>query len=139
MSEPIATLRKVQGRYELSFPEKGLVIRGHHPEWVMEAAGEVLADVEKRILDGEIEEATVMAEMGEGSSVQVDSLKFAAKSRFEILPQCLVSLGDLDFRWVSKDSVAPGASEAPNSRFTRLQDQALTRNDTFLQNEQPNA
>ena len=134
MTEPLATLRKFQGRYELIYPEMGLIIRGHYPEWVMEAAAEVIAEVEKRRKDGEMEEVAVLVEMGEMQPIELDSLKYEGKARFEIVPQCLVSLGDLDYRWISPAGKSDG-EDHPNSRLKRVHDMSATRNDTFLQNE----
>lgn len=134
MTEPLATLRKFQGRYELIYPEAGLIVRGHYPEWVMEAAAEILADVEKRRKEGEMEEVSVLVEMGEMPSIELDSLKYEGKARFEIVPQCLVSLGDLDYRWISSAGKSQDSS-SPNTRLKRVHDMSATRNDTFLKDE----
>ena len=132
--EQIGYLRERDGRYEFQYDPLNLTIRGHYAEWVLEAAAEVIAETEKLQSDGQIDELMTLCEFGEANEMELDSAKFDAKARFEIVPQCIVTMGTLDYKWKSR----PGR-EAPESgshqTIERLQDMSLTRNDTFLQNE----
>lgn len=129
--EDLGTLRKSAGRYEFSFPELGLIVRGAYAEWVLEAAGEIIAEAEKLTEGGKVEELEMLVEFGEADEMDVDSAKFDFKARFEAVPQCVVTMGDLDYRWMSKD----GREEGQTS-VTRVIDMSATRNDTFLENEE---
>ena len=133
--ENIGYLREHDGRVEFHYEKLGLVVRGNYAEWVLEAAAEVISQTEKLQADGQIEELATLCEFGEASELEVDTAKFDAKSRFEIVPQCLVSMGSLDYKWAS----AAGRDKSPENfagqPMRRLHDMSLTRNDTFLQNE----
>lgn len=131
MSEnTIGQLRKSGGRYEFVAPEFDLVIRGPYPEWVLEAAAEVIYRTERLSTDGKIEEASMLAEMGEGDEMEVDSMKFDASARFNATPQCIVAMGQNDYRWVQKDG-----REAPDHVYVeRIDDMSKTRETSWLQN-----
>lgn len=102
-SDQVGCLTKTGDRFEFSFEELGLTVKGSHPEWVLAAAAEIITDVEKLRLDGRIEELTVLSEMGEVDELDVDDLRFAVDDRFSSLPQCLVCLGSVDYRWISPE------------------------------------
>ncbi len=128
--DELGTLRKHAGRFEFSFPELDLTVRGPYVEWVLEAAAEILAQTEKLRSDGKLDELEMLKEFGEASEVDVDAAKYESNARFEALPQCVVSLGTLDYRWVS--SVKRSGDETP---MQRIVDMSLTRNDSFLRDE----
>jgi hypothetical protein len=75
----------------------------------------------------------MLAEFGEpNSDMELDSLNFETKSRFEILPQCIVSMGAIDYRWVQKD----GRTSPEHVYVERLTDMSKTRSDAnWLANE----
>lgn len=128
-SEHIASLVKNDQRYELRYPDLGLKIQGPYAEWVFEAAAEIIAKLERLRTEGSIEELELMKDFGDEAeiSVQIDTKKYEAANRFEVVPQCLVSLGPADYRWVS-------SVERPvptNQIGQRLHDMSMTRNDTF--------
>jgi len=127
MSEAYASVTFANGRYELACPALGLIVRAPHAEWVLEAGAEIIAQTEKLRMEGLIEELSMLAEFGDASSVEVDAAKYETAARFEAVPQCIVSLGDNDFRWVSTAGRKPG-----ERGLQRLFDMSLTRNDTFL-------
>lgn len=126
----MGTLRKEGNRFVFSLPELEITVRGDYVEWVLEAAAEVIALAEKTRAHSQVEELETLVEFEEASEIDLDIAKSESQTRFEIVPQCQVSLGDGDFRWVS----ASGRGEGDHP-ITRLNDMSLTRNDTFLRNE----
>lgn len=128
--DELGTLKKHAGRYEFSFPELDLTVRGPYVEWVLEAAAEIMAKTEKMRAEGNLDELEMLKEFGEATDVDVDAAKFEANARFEALPQCVVSLGSLDYRWVAGAKAV--VEDAP---MERIVDMSLTRNDTFLTDE----
>ena len=123
-SGALATLRKIGSRYELSYPDYDLVIRGPYIEWVMEAAAEIIARTERLRADGAIEEMTMLAEMtGDDNSMSIESEKFERNARFMAVPQCLVSMGTNDYRWVQIE----GRSGPNHAYVERLHDNSLMR------------
>ena len=131
--DSIGYLTERNGRFEFHYEALGLVICGNYAEWVLEAAAEVIAQTEKLLADGKIDELETLAEFGEATDMEVDSAKFDAKSRFEIIPQCMVTMGSLDYKWIS---AAGRAEDMPDGHaMQRVHDMSLTRNDTFLANE----
>ena len=128
MAEPIAQLYKDGNRYALHYPEYQIWIRGAYAEWVLTAGAELIAKIEKLKVEGSIEELEMTREFSETGDVdiQVDALRYAANSRFEILPQCVVTMHDNDYRWVARsDTTVHGAME-------RLLDASLTRTNSYL-------
>jgi hypothetical protein len=130
--DSLAQLRFVAGRYEFVYPEFDLIVRGPYIEWVLEAAAEIIARTEKLRSDGTQEELTMLVEFGEpNSDMELDSLKYQTKSRFEALPQCLVSMGSNDYRWVQRD----GRTAPEHVYVERLTDMSKTRGTNWLANE----
>lgn len=131
----IGQLTESDGRYEFRIPEMSLVVRGDHPEWVIMAVGEVIANTAKMEQEGRIDELQMLVEFEEATEIEVDSEKFAMQQRFEVIPQCVVTMGRLDYRWVAE----PGRSAAPNDfdgqPVRRIHDMSLTYGDSFLHNE----
>lgn len=124
-------LRKQGETYEFHYPEHGLIVRGSYAEWVLEAAAEIIAQTEKLGADGHIEELKALAEFGEADEMEIDSAVFDAESRFEKVPQCTVSMGSMDYRWVSP---VGRHSDEGEPVIARIHDMSRTRNDTFLKN-----
>lgn len=129
MIEDVATLRKAAGRYEFVYPALGLIVRGPYLEWVLEASAEIVAHTEKLRAEGKIEELEMLKEFGDATDIEVDAVRFDAQNRFESVPQCVISMGDNDYRWVA----ASGRRKPEDKPLSRLHDMSLTRNDTFLQ------
>jgi hypothetical protein len=133
MAEPIATLSKDGNRFCLNYPDYDISIRGAYAEWVMMAAAEMIARVEKLKLEGSIDEIELTREFLDASEadIQIDSLRYAAIKRFDVIPQCVVTMHNTDYRWVARQEGAmPGAIE-------RLVDSSLTRNNSFLSGSPP--
>lgn len=117
--------------YEFHYPEHGLIVRGPYAEWVLEAAAEVISQTEKLKAEGQIEELKTLVEFGEADGMEVDAAQFDANARFDIIPQCLVSMGSMDYRWV-----APAGREPAGARpIQRLHDMSMSRTNSFLANE----
>jgi hypothetical protein len=130
MKEPVAQLYKVDGRYELVYPDHGLCIRANHAEWALEAAGEIIARMERLRASGELEELEMMQAFEEDPDLpfKITALKFSNNSRFDTVPQCVVTLGETDYRWVAQD----GRKEANGQIMERVIDSSLRRpNQTF--------
>lgn len=127
MSDLYASVRYANGRYEFSCPSLSLIVRAPHAEWVLEAAAEVIAQAEKLRMEGVVEELAMLQEFGDAPGVEVDAAKYDCAARFEAVPQCIVSMGDNDYRWIS-----PVGRRGGERSMTRLFDMSLTRNDSFL-------
>ncbi len=65
----------------------------------------------------------------------MDSATSEQGARFETIPQCVVTMNEMDYRWVSK--VGRKADDA--APVKRLHDMSLTRNDSFLRDQAPSA
>ena len=133
--ETTGYLREHDGRFEFHYEKMGLVVRGTYAEWVLEAAAEVIARTEKLQMEGQIEELATLCEFGEATDLDVDSARFDANARFEVMPQCIVSMGTLDYKWTAPEG-RPHDGEGFNGQpIRRIHDMSLTRNDSFLKNE----
>jgi hypothetical protein len=131
--EPIAFLSRNGSRYELNYPDYGLTIRGPYVEWVLEAAADIIARFEKTRMESVVEELTMLKEFGDESTsdIAIEQARYEANTRFETVPQCVVTMNEMDYRWVQGQSRKEGA-DAP---MERLHDMSLTRNNTFLVNQ----
>lgn len=132
----IGQLTEADGRFEFRVPEMSLVVRGDHPEWVMQAAGEIIATTAKNESDGRIDELETLLEFEEATEMDVSAAKFAVKERFEIIPQCIVSMGRIDYRWIAKNGREKMNGTFDGQPYTRINDMSLTHNDSFLTNEE---
>jgi len=133
--DALGVLTKVGDRYEFSCEQMALVVRGDYAEWVLSAAAEMMEIIARRESEGRIDELETLAEFGEADTIEVDSARYDMRARFEILPQCLVSMGDMDYRWVAPEGREKLKDEFDGHAIKRVNDMALTRNDTFLENE----
>ncbi|MBF9029967.1 hypothetical protein HKCCE3408_06145 [Rhodobacterales bacterium HKCCE3408] len=131
----VGQLIEADGRYEFRIDEKGLIIRGDHPEWVMKAAGEVLETTEKLEAESRIDELESLVEFEAATSIEVDSARYAMKERFETIPQCIVTMGKMDYRWAAKEGRDKLHHEFDGHAVKRINDMSLTFNDSFLANE----
>ena len=133
--EMIGKLTEEDGRIEFRCQRSGLVVRGDYVEWVLAAAAEMLGDIARHEMDGRLAEVETLAEFGECSPTEVDSVKWQHKARFEIVPQCSVSMGKTEYRWVAPDATDVREGEFDGHPLKRVHNMALTRNDSFLENE----
>jgi hypothetical protein len=125
MSEQLAYLSRSDNRLELVYPEYGLRLRAAYAEWLFEAAAEIIRRIERTKTQGAIDELEMLSEFGEDEAggVNMDILKYESGTRFETVPQCLVTLGDADYRWVSREA----RPADHNGIGERLHDTLMTR------------
>jgi hypothetical protein len=131
--DPIATLSKSGSRYELSYPDYGLTVRGPHVEWVLEAAADIIAKFEKTKAESVVEELTMLKEFGDNNvgEIEIETARYDANARFETVPQCVVTMNEMDYRWTQTS----GRRDGLNGPLERLHDMSLTRGNSFLQNQ----
>lgn len=132
--EEIGHLRKYENRYEFHYPDLKLVIRGPYAEWVLEAAAEIIQNTHKMQAEGEIEGLKTLIEFEEADAVELDAAEYNANARFETVPQCTVSMGEMDYKWMSVAGREMAGSDFNGYPIKRLHNMALTRHDTFLKN-----
>lgn len=132
----IGRLSLADGQYEFRDASRNLIVRGGHPEWVLQAAAEVIANTARLEAESLIEELTAMREFEAVEPIEVDAAKFSLKERFEMIPQCIVSLGTMDYKWAASEGRAIKAEEFGNHPLRRIHDMALKRPGyPFLANE----
>ncbi|MGF1444965.1 MAG: hypothetical protein ACFBRM_02060 [Pikeienuella sp.] len=132
--EEIGRLSKANARYEFMLDDLGLVVRGAHVEWVLEAAADIISKAAKADIEGRLMEIQTLVELGEAEEVDLDIAQYDAGSRFEEVPQCLVTLGTLDYRWTSPHKQPNPHGEGLRDCMERLVDQSKTRHGSFLSN-----
>ncbi|MGF1544576.1 MAG: hypothetical protein ACFB00_08780 [Parvularculaceae bacterium] len=124
-AKPVAQLRVVANRYELVYPDYDLIVRGPYAEWVLEAAAEIVGRTEKLRTDGALEELKILSEFEDSvEETDIEAAKYEARARFGAVPQCIVSMGANDYRWVHQSGRAP---DGKDQYVERLHDQSLTR------------
>lgn len=131
----IGQLYEDDGRYVVRIPEMSLVVRGDYPEWVMQAASDVITNTKKAESESIIDEKATLLEFGEATETEVDSAKFSLKQRFEIVPQCIVTMGRLDYKWIAREGRDKMNGEFDGQAVRRIHDMSLTMNDSFLKDE----
>ena len=131
----IGRLSKADGQYEFRDPSRNLIIRGGHPEWVLLAAAEVIGNTARLEAESLVEELSAMLDFAAAEPIEVDSAKYAMKERFELIPQCIVSLGAMDYKWAAAEGRAQKPEEFGNHALKRVHDMSMTRSGSFLQNE----
>lgn len=130
----VGQLIEADGRYEFRLDDKGLIVRGDHPEWVIQAASEVLAKTELLEAESRVEELSSLLEFEAATEIEVESAKYALKERFETVPQCIVTLGKMDYRWAAPEGRHQLDDEFGGHPYKRIHDMSLTYHDTFLKN-----
>lgn len=131
----IGHLREADGQFEFRDPSRNLIVRGEHPEWVLHAAAEVIGNTAKLEAESVVEELTAMMEFDAAEPIELDAAKYAMKERFDLIPQCIVSLGKLDYKWAAAEGRAKKPDEFGDKHLKRVHDMSLTRTDSFLTNE----
>lgn len=134
--ENIGNLNETEGRFEFRLPQLGLVVRGNYPEWVLSAAAEIISKTARIEAEAKIEEVKSLIDFGEASDVELDSVKWEHKARFDVLPQCVVSLGQMDYRWADEEARKRLVDEFGGHELKRLHDMSLVRDGSFLDNEE---
>lgn len=134
MSE-IGRLSQADGQYEFRDPSRNLIVRGGHPEWVLLAAAEVIGNTARLEAESLVEELSAMLEFEAAEPIEVDSAKFTLKERFDMIPQCIVSLGTMHYKWAASEGRAMKPEEFGNHPLKRVHDMSLMRSGLFLANE----
>lgn len=132
--EEIGHRRKYDNRLEFHYPVLNLVVRGPYVKWVLEAAAELIQNTQKLQSDGEIEGLKTLVKFEEAEPIDLDAAAYGAGAQFETVPQCTVSMGEMDCKWMSPVGRSLAGSDFNGSSIRRLHNMALTRNDTFLKN-----
>jgi len=130
--EDVGSLRKADGRYEFCFEELGLRVRGPQPEWVLAAATEIIAEAARAESESALMELRMLHELGEAEEIDLDIATNDANERFELVPQCIISLGSIDYHWVAPEGRKNPAELTDAMR--RIIDISRTKNGTFLKN-----
>lgn len=131
----IGQLLEADGQFEFRDPSRSLIVRGEHPEWVLMAAAEMIANTSRLEAESLIDEKKSLLEFEAAEQVEVDAAVYALKERFEIVPQCIVTIGRIDYKWAAAEGRALKPDEFGKQAVRRVHDMSLTRNDTFLSNE----
>lgn len=132
----IGQILEADGRFEFRFEEKGLIVRGDHPEWVIQAAAEILTRTEFLEAESKVDELTSLVEFEAATEIEVESAKFSLKERFSTIPQCIVTMGRLDYKWAAPEGRKVMESEYDGHPFRRIHDMSLRFDDGFLTNEE---
>jgi len=98
------------------------------------AAAEVISNTARLEAEGLVDELSAMLEFDAAEPVEVDAARYSLQERFEIIPQCIVSLGTLDYRWAASEGRAKKPAEFGNHALKRVHDMSLTRSESFLSN-----
>lgn len=133
--EVIGKLTEENGRIEFRCDRSGLIVRGDYAEWVLAAAAEMLGTMAQKEAEGRIDELESLHEFGEATDAAVASARWEHKARFEIVPQCSITMGKTEYRWVAPEAEEVRAQEFDGFAVKRVHNMALTRNDSFLKNE----
>ncbi|MEL6644573.1 MAG: hypothetical protein AAFQ79_11595 [Pseudomonadota bacterium] len=134
--DEIGQLKEVDGRFEFRHDTLGLVVRGDHPEWVLMAASEIISNTAKIEAEAEVESLVALSEFEEATGIEIDNAKYSLKQRFETIPQCIVSLGKVDYKWATSEGREKLLSDYDGHLIRRIHDMSLTFNDSFLENEE---
>lgn len=131
----VGKLYEADGRYEFRLEEMALIVRGNHPEWVMQAVSEIVSETARIEGESRIDELETLIEFEGATQIEVDSAKYSQKERFETIPQCIVSMGKLDYRWAAPEGRDKHADEFGGHPYRRIHDMSMTFHDSFLKNE----
>lgn len=131
----LGQLYESSGQYEYRDVDKGILVRGEHPEWVLMAAAEMISSTSKAESESKIDELQALVEFEAATEIELDSARYQHKERFEIIPQCLVKIGSVDYRWAAPEGRKLRPDEFGGNPVARVHDMSLTHNDSFLEND----
>lgn len=131
----IGRLYEADGQYEFRDPSRNLIVRGGHPEWVLLAAAEVIGNTARLEAESLVDELSAMLEFDAAQPIEIDSAKFSYKERFDLVPQCIVSLGTMDYKWAAVEGRVQKPQEFGKHPLRRVHDMALMKSGSFLTNE----
>jgi len=130
--DDVGCLKRAKGRYEFHFAELDMVVRAPFAEWVLQAAGEVIAKSAELSAESDISTLEMMVEVGEAEPVDLDIARQDHRDRFEPIPQCVISIGAMEYHWTAAEG---RASDDLHDALRRVIDMSKTRHDSFLRNE----
>lgn len=131
----IGQLSESDGQYEFRDTTRNLIVRGEHPEWVLQAAAEVIGNTAKLVAESVVDELTAMVEFEAAEQIEVDSAQYALKERFDVVPQCIVSMAKMDYKWAAIEGRNQKPDEFGKQPLKRVHDMSMTRTDSFLKND----
>lgn len=131
----IGQLLEADGQFEFRDPTRNLIVRGEHPEWVLMAAAEMIGNTSRLEAESMIDEMTTLLEFEAAEQVEIDAARYALRERFEIVPQCIVTMGKIDYKWAAPEGRDQKSCEFGHQPVKRVHDMSLTRNNSFLSNE----
>lgn len=123
----IGRIGLVNGKYEFRDPSRSLIVRGAHPEWVLQAAAEVIGNFSRLEAESLVEELTVMQGLGAVDQAELVAARVEYRDRFEISPRCNLSLGPVEYLWASQDSPGLKPNETTATPLTLGPDMLVTR------------
>jgi len=100
------------GLFEFRDASRGLIIRGTHPEWVLQAAAEVIGNFSRLAAESLVEELTALQSLGVATSADLAAAKADRRRRFDVRPRCSVTLGPVEYFWTTADT--PGHDSPPS-------------------------
>lgn len=130
--EDVGCLKKAHGRYEFHHSELGIVVRGPYAEWVLMSAAEVIGKMAELTADGDIAELEMLVEVGEAEPVDLDIARQDRNQRFEPVPQCVISIGAMEYHWTASEG---RSSDGLHEALRRVIDMSKTRSGNWLENE----
>jgi hypothetical protein len=131
----VGQLLEADGRFEFRIDDKNLIVRGDHPEWVVQAASEILAQTEKLAAESHVEELKALVEFEAATEIEVDSAEYALRQRFSTIPQCIVTMGRMDYKWAAPEGREVMEKEYDGNAIRRIHDMSLTFDDSFLKDQ----
>lgn len=131
----IGQLLEADGQFEFRDPSRSLIVRGEHPEWVLMAAAEMIGNTSRLEAESLIDEMKALIEFEAAEQIEIDAANYALRERFEIVPQCIVTMGKIDYKWAAPEGREQKTVEYGNQPVKRVHDMSLTRSNSFLSNE----
>jgi hypothetical protein len=101
------------GQFEFRDASRGLIIRGTHPEWVLQAAAEVIGSFSRLAAESLVDELTALQSLGAATAADLAAAKAERRRRFDVKPRCSVTLGTAEYFWTTSDAPSPASAPKP--------------------------
>ena len=92
-------LSGVEGRFEFRDTSRSLTVRGAHPEWVLQAAAEVISSFSRIEAECLVQELVAMHALGAVGQTELTQARIDFRQRFASLPSCFIRVGSVDYFW----------------------------------------
>lgn len=99
----IARLTQIDGHYEFRDPSRSLLVRGAQPEWVLQAAAEVIGNFSRIQAESLVAELTALHTLGAADHADLAAARAEYRQRFDHSPRCSITLGMVDYIWASAE------------------------------------